>query len=83
MVKRCGVRGWTCGRVCGRELACGIHTCEQRCHKGQTYVTFSIHVFLHCVIITIDYTHLKGGHFSNRDTSSGPNSVEVCNRDTS
>ena len=34
MVKRCGVRGWKCGRVCGRELMCGLHTCEQRCHEG-------------------------------------------------
>ena len=33
-VKRCGVRGWTCGRVCGRELDCGLHSCEQRCHDG-------------------------------------------------
>ncbi|CAI8057869.1 NF-X1-type zinc finger protein NFXL1 [Geodia barretti] len=35
MVKRCGVRGWMCGRVCGRELDCGLHSCEQRCHDGQ------------------------------------------------
>ena len=34
MAKRCGVRGWTCGRVCGKELTCGLHTCEQRCHEG-------------------------------------------------
>ena len=34
IVKRCGVRGWMCGRVCGRELDCGLHSCEQRCHDG-------------------------------------------------
>jgi len=34
MVKRCGVRGWSCGRVCRKVLSCELHTCEQRCHEG-------------------------------------------------
>lgn len=35
MVKRCGVRGWSCGRVCRKVLSCELHTCEQRCHEGR------------------------------------------------
>lgn len=34
VMKRCGVRGWSCGRVCGRVLTCETHTCEARCHVG-------------------------------------------------
>lgn len=23
-----------CGRTCGKQLGCGVHTCEERCHVG-------------------------------------------------
>ncbi|KAI9204843.1 uncharacterized protein BJ171DRAFT_442072 [Polychytrium aggregatum] len=25
----------SCGEVCGKELNCGLHTCEWKCHQGQ------------------------------------------------
>ena len=47
MVKRCGVRGWSCGRVCGRVLSCDLHTCEKRCHKSKCVSVFlSVHMCL-------------------------------------
>lgn len=33
----------TCGDTCGKVLECGLHTCNQRCHKekcGQASITF-------------------------------------------
>ncbi|KXZ56411.1 hypothetical protein GPECTOR_1g366 [Gonium pectorale] len=30
----CGERAYQCGRVCGKALSCGNHTCEQVCHAG-------------------------------------------------
>ncbi len=32
---RCGVNGWTCGKVCRKVLSCGLHLCEQACHPGK------------------------------------------------
>lgn len=31
-VKRCSAAAWTCGKTCGRALACGIHACALSCH---------------------------------------------------
>ena len=28
------IHGYECGEVCGRELSCGRHYCEQTCHAG-------------------------------------------------
>lgn len=34
-VTRCGDPSrWSCQSICGRELACGKHTCQLRCHAG-------------------------------------------------
>lgn len=31
---RCGSTVFSCGKVCGRELKCGVHHCERMCHEG-------------------------------------------------
>ena len=46
-MKRCGVRGWSCGRVCGRVLTCETHTCEARCHVGEQDRSRSQAAYLH------------------------------------
>lgn len=30
----CGKEVRGCGKVCGREMECGMHTCEETCHDG-------------------------------------------------
>lgn len=27
-------KGWSCGEICGRRLACGLHKCQKPCHSG-------------------------------------------------
>ncbi|KAK7097179.1 hypothetical protein V1264_004194 [Littorina saxatilis] len=33
--RRCNARTWICGKVCGKPLSCGQHTCEDKCHTGE------------------------------------------------
>lgn len=33
--RRCNARTWMCGKVCGKTLSCGHHTCEEKCHMGE------------------------------------------------
>ena len=35
VLRRCGSRGWSCGRVCGKGLTCGKHRCGALCHMGR------------------------------------------------
>ncbi|XP_060580770.1 NF-X1-type zinc finger protein NFXL1-like [Ruditapes philippinarum] len=34
-VRRCSTRAWACGGVCGKQLSCKQHTCQQACHPGE------------------------------------------------
>ena len=38
-----------CGDTCGKDLACGVHQCQQRCHTGQ------------CDIVSIMKLHFRFG----------------------
>ena len=33
--RRCGFKGWSCGKVCSKVLSCQQHRCEQVCHTGE------------------------------------------------
>ena len=35
LLKRCGAGGWSCQRLCRKELSCGLHVCEERCHADR------------------------------------------------
>ena len=42
------VKPYSCGRVCGRTLACGNHVCEQACHtvtEAPDQTSVSLHLF--------------------------------------
>ncbi|CAF1251761.1 unnamed protein product [Adineta steineri] len=32
--RRCGFKGWSCGKSCSKLLSCQQHRCEQVCHTG-------------------------------------------------
>jgi len=32
--KRCSEKAWSCGKPCGKLLACGLHKCPRVCHAG-------------------------------------------------
>ncbi|CAM4893606.1 unnamed protein product [Rotaria socialis] len=32
--RRCGFKGWSCGKACSKLLSCQQHRCEQVCHTG-------------------------------------------------
>ncbi|KAL1336821.1 hypothetical protein HN51_031246 [Arachis hypogaea] len=34
-VRRCGFKEFSCGKVCGKLLDCGVHGCAEICHEGQ------------------------------------------------
>ena len=33
-MRRCGFKGWSCGRMCRKVLTCTVHVCEENCHEG-------------------------------------------------
>ena len=33
-MRRCGFKGWSCGRMCRKVLTCKLHVCEENCHDG-------------------------------------------------
>ncbi|CAF1291687.1 unnamed protein product [Rotaria sordida] len=33
--RRCGFKGWSCGKICSKLLSCQQHRCEQICHSGE------------------------------------------------
>jgi len=34
-IRRCYDKDWSCGKLCGRRLNCGQHTCPIPCHAGE------------------------------------------------
>jgi NF-X1-type zinc finger protein NFXL1 len=39
IMRRCGSKGWSCGRVCRKVLSCDQHVCESICHEGMIMIT--------------------------------------------
>lgn len=32
---KCELNSWSCGKVCGKLLSCGIHSCDRKCHGDE------------------------------------------------